>query len=214
MQCLQAARAPVPATLQHEHVSSGSSSGRCPPPCQRPAQRRPCSRRPSRLHAAVVGDGQATQQQQGPAGGNGAPPPPPAAAQQQGSGVIVAAPEDFQLPPGQLSHVERSKPLAAADAFRCAACTRPECQVRAGRVLAAAVPACRLPHTCAAAACCCCCCQLHHSRKLFPLPLQTPAGCAAMQWRSAPGGYLREVLTAKVYDVAVETPLERMDILR
>lgn len=34
-----------------------------------------------------------------------------------------------------------------------------------------------------------------------------------MQWRSAPGGYLREVLTAKVYDVAVETPLERMDIL-
>lgn len=35
-----------------------------------------------------------------------------------------------------------------------------------------------------------------------------------MQWRTAPGGYLREVLTAKVYDVAVETPLERMDLLR
>lgn len=45
-------------------------------------------------------------------------------------------------------------------------------------------------------------------------PLQTAAGCAAMQWRTAPGGYLREVLTAKVYDVAVETPLERMDLLR
>lgn len=153
MQCLQAARTPAPATLQHEYVgSSGSSSGRCPQPCLRPAQRRPCSRRPARLHAAVVGDGQTTQQQQGPAGGNGVPPPPPAAAQQQASAVVVAAPEDFQLPPGQLSHVERSKPLAAADAFRCAACTRPECQVRAGRVLAAAVPARRLLHPCTAAA--------------------------------------------------------------
>ena len=28
------------------------------------------------------------------------------------------------------------------------------------------------------------------------------------------GGYLREVLTAKVYDVAVETPLQRADKLR
>lgn len=144
MRCLQAARGPAPAALQHEHA--GSSSGgsvRCVPPC---LQRRPCSRRPSRLHAAVVGDGQTMQrqQQQGPAGGNGVPPPPAAAAQQ--AGPVVALPEDFQLPPGQLSHVERSKPLAAADAFRCAACTRPECQVSSrGRRW---VPAACLRSTC------------------------------------------------------------------
>ena len=35
-----------------------------------------------------------------------------------------------------------------------------------------------------------------------------------MQWRNAPGGYLREVLTAKVYDVAVETPLHKAEQLR
>lgn len=37
---------------------------------------------------------------------------------------------------------------------------------------------------------------------------QTAAGCASMQWRNTQWGYLREVLTAKVYDVALETPLE------
>jgi hypothetical protein len=66
--------------------------------------------------------------------------------------------------------VERDRPPAAADVFRCAACTRPECQ--------------------------------------------TAGGCANMQWRNAPGGYLREVLTAKVYDVAVETPLDKAEKLR
>jgi hypothetical protein len=35
-----------------------------------------------------------------------------------------------------------------------------------------------------------------------------------MQWRNTAGGYLREVLTAKVYDVAVETPLEVAEKLR
>jgi threonine dehydratase len=33
--------------------------------------------------------------------------------------------------------------------------------------------------------------------------VQGPGGCAKMQWRSQPGGYLREILTARVYDVAV-----------
>lgn len=135
MQCLQALRSAAPAPTQQQHAgSSGSSNVRCAPPCLRSAQRR-CSRRPSRLQAAVVDDGQATQQQQ--PGGNGVPPSPPAAAQVQASAPIVALPEEFQLPSGQLSHVERSKPLAAADAFRCAACTRPECQVRPGGAAAA-----------------------------------------------------------------------------
>ena len=32
---------------------------------------------------------------------------------------------------------------------------------------------------------------------------QGPAGCQQMLWRLEPGGYLREILTARVYDVAV-----------
>lgn len=38
-------------------------------------------------------------------------------------------------------------------------------------------------------------------------------GCAGMPWRLQPGGYLREVLTAKVYDVASETVLQRAEAL-
>ena len=33
--------------------------------------------------------------------------------------------------------------------------------------------------------------------------LQGSTGCAQMQWRHQPGGYLKEILTARVYDVAV-----------
>ncbi len=41
-------------------------------------------------------------------------------------------------------------------------------------------------------------------RQLTELALgQGPAGCQQMQWRTEPGGYLREILTARVYDVAV-----------
>ncbi|KAI8101593.1 hypothetical protein M9435_001696 [Picochlorum sp. BPE23] len=32
-------------------------------------------------------------------------------------------------------------------------------------------------------------------------------GCAGFSWRLDPNGYLREILTSKVYDVAVETPM-------
>ncbi|GAX79219.1 hypothetical protein CEUSTIGMA_g6659.t1 [Chlamydomonas eustigma] len=35
-----------------------------------------------------------------------------------------------------------------------------------------------------------------------------PAGCASNLWRFQADGYLRAILTARVYDVAVETPLE------
>ncbi len=56
------------------------------------------------------------------------------AEQQQQTEGLVRKPEDFQLPQGQLSYVERCEPLAAADVFRCTACTRPECQVCAGDV--------------------------------------------------------------------------------
>eukprot|EP00882_Tetradesmus_deserticola_P009548 GHRQ01010082.1.p1 GENE.GHRQ01010082.1~~GHRQ01010082.1.p1 ORF type:complete len:591 (+),score=253.76 GHRQ01010082.1:116-1888(+) len=42
---------------------------------------------------------------------------------------------------------------------------------------------------------------------------QTDAGCLASPWRFTQDGYLREILTARVYDVAVQTPLERADKL-
>jgi len=42
-----------------------------------------------------------------------------------------------------------------------------------------------------------------------PICLASPTGCAGITWRSQPGGYLKEILTAKVYDVAVETPLQK-----
>jgi threonine dehydratase len=37
--------------------------------------------------------------------------------------------------------------------------------------------------------------------------LQSISGCAANAWRYEPDGYLREVLTARVYDVAIQSPL-------
>lgn len=37
---------------------------------------------------------------------------------------------------------------------------------------------------------------------------QGATGCAENMWRYEPSGYLKKILTAKVYDVAVETPLE------
>lgn len=35
---------------------------------------------------------------------------------------------------------------------------------------------------------------------------QGPKGCAPTQWRFEPDGYLRQILTARVYDVAVRAP--------
>ena len=55
------------------------------------------------------------------------------------------------------------------------------------------------------------------------VPLQAGAGApggascrqlAHTDLHTEPGGYLREVLTAKVYDVAVTTPLQRAEKLR
>ncbi len=47
--------------------------------------------------------------------------------------------------------------------------------------------------------------------KFARMQMQSPAGCAATSWRFQPDGYLREVLTARVYDVAVSIHgLERL----
>lgn len=96
-----------------------------------------------------MGDAAAAPQQQGGNGSAGALPPAAAAAAQLQQQAIVRAPEDFVLPQGQLSTIDRERPQSPADVFRCAACTRPECA--------------------------------------------TAAGCASMQWRHEPLGYIREV---------------------
>lgn len=38
-------------------------------------------------------------------------------------------------------------------------------------------------------------------------------GCAGFPWRLDPNGYLRAILTSKVYDVAVETPMDHAEVL-
>uniref|UniRef100_A0A7S3QRM5 Threonine dehydratase n=1 Tax=Dunaliella tertiolecta TaxID=3047 RepID=A0A7S3QRM5_DUNTE len=73
-------------------------------------------------------------------------------------------PEDLQLPPGELSPIDRSGKGLDVDVFRCFGCKKEECR--------------------------------------------GPTGCAANMWRFNLDGYLREILTARVYDVAVQTPLE------
>lgn len=47
---------------------------------------------------------------------------------------------------------------------------------------------------------------------LPPVP-QGSRGCANNMWRYEPDGYLREVLTARVYDVAIQSPLVRVSAL-
>jgi len=49
---------------------------------------------------------------------------------------LTFLPEQFQLPPGQLSEVDRTSPEAAEDVFRCPGCTQEACMVRPLVVLA------------------------------------------------------------------------------
>ncbi|CAK0786451.1 hypothetical protein CVIRNUC_009664 [Coccomyxa viridis] len=76
-----------------------------------------------------------------------------------------AVSEDYWLPPGELSEIDRT---AFADApeniFTCFGCTDSACQ--------------------------------------------GPQGCGKIAWRMEPGGYLKSILNARVYDIALETPLE------
>lgn len=101
--------------------------------------------------------------------------PPPSPAGGNGAGATGAAapaavkdsynPEEYVLPSGTVSPVDRVGKQDASDVFRCPGCTEPACQ--------------------------------------------GPKGCAPTQWRYEPDGYLRQILTARVYDVAVQSPLEK-----
>lgn len=102
---------------------------------------------------------------------------------------LLCAPEDFKLPPGKLSKVDRMGKSSAADVFRCVGCTEAACQVGDRQCLAL-----RLRHV-----------SLQHHD--LSAPLQSSSGCAATPWRMTMDGYLREILTARVYDVAVSGTL-------
>jgi len=73
-------------------------------------------------------------------------------------------PEEFWIPPGKLSPIDRtSDPGEGPAPFRCEGCTRPECQ--------------------------------------------GATGCAAIDWDNWLTSYLRQILLARVYEVAIETPM-------
>ncbi len=146
-----------------------------------------------------------------------------------GNGAAVAAapphahpgaavsPEELVLEPGELSWVDRAGRSSPGDVFRCPSCTEAACQVRRMRLLLF-VSRQRVKLWQAFALCLCCVSgfstQLHASccstrdlqtslHTVGVRTLQGPTGCQQMLWRMEPGGYLREILTARVYDVAV-----------
>ena len=97
---------------------------------------------------------------------------------------LTFEPEEFELEEGAVSSVNRSSPLSADDVFRCPGCTKAECQVSRVALFA---------HSCSQLA----------GPVTACLSAQGPQGCAATPWRFDLDGYLREILTARVYDVAV-----------
>jgi hypothetical protein len=108
------------------HDALPSCSPRCPPSLNPPKRRHPAfaSRRPAAAapRSALVGD---DLRAASPGATNGSHAP-------HAKEPLLVAPEDFVLPPGELSAVDRSSPPSPADTFRCPGCTVPECQVGGG----------------------------------------------------------------------------------
>ena len=130
-----------------------STSGRQPERvrCARVAAGRApaCQRRTAtRLRASTLGSvGTGREQPQGQQlgappgglakGGNGRPPPTDERYSRLTTAdePVVVAPEDYVMPQGQLSLINLGTPPSAADAFFCADCTLPQCQVGGGACL-------------------------------------------------------------------------------
>ncbi len=127
-----------------------------------------------------------------------------------------AVSEDYWLPPGELSEIDRNAGLDAPEnIFRCFGCTEAECQVC---VLCCCNP---MPHSIPPRNSCHSGLMFIYSRRSKPLDchyivvapilracgfyvvLQGPKGCAKIPWRLEPGGYLKNILNARVYDIAV-----------
>jgi hypothetical protein len=100
----------VPLCSSKSQRASGRSRGKAAPKSAATGGAAPAAA-PSPLPAAPA-----------PAAAFARPPPPP-------SKQIMAAPEDFQAPSGQLIPVNVMHPPSPADVFKCIGCVRPECQV-------------------------------------------------------------------------------------
>ena len=110
----------------------------------------------------------------------------------------LCSPEDLVLEPGECSQINRSSPLHPADVYRCSGCLEEACQVSRAHSLRIAYCMTKNSHAGAFDERC-----ARASKSLGCGYLQGPSGCAKMLWRNQPGGYLKEILTARVYDVAV-----------
>ena len=99
--------------------------------------------------------------------------------------VPVVMPEEYWLPPGELSTINRNSQVQNQDIFRCFGCTRSECEVRVWASWTA----------------------WHLSAGKTKSILQGTAGCQETSWTREAGGYLRQILNARVYDVAVSVHL-------
>jgi len=114
------------------------------------------------------------------------------AANLQLKDVPIVMPEEYWLPPGELSTINRNSQVQNQDIFRCFGCTRSECEVRAQASWTAWVSS--AGKTTAKPL------QNHGQTKSV---LQGTAGCQETSWTREAGGYLRQILNARVYDVAV-----------
>ena len=107
--------------------------------------------------------------------------------------ALLCDPESFTLSSGQLSTVTQEASQRPEDVFRCSGCSLQECQVQNARNVHYLAFHMQMLH--------------FHAVSLMRL-LQGPTGCAQMLWRNSLDGYLRQILNARVYDVAVRATVD------
>lgn len=111
-----------------------------------------------------------------------------------------------QAPPGQLISINVLRPSAPHDVFRCGETAGGVASTHQQAWRPVADAASNPPDGCPRACRCIGCTKAE---------CQGPAGCASsdLAWRREPDGYLKQILTARVYKIAVETPLQPAPIL-
>ena len=106
---------------------------------------------------------------------------------------LLCDPESFTLSSGQLSTVSQEASQRPEDVFRCSGCSLQECQVQRPCDLF-----CLASHT-----------QMLYCHAAAVMHLmQGVTGCAQMLWRNSLDGYLKQILNARVYDVAVRATVD------
>ena len=165
---------------QNRFSSDGAStSGRhqCQEPVWQRSQRRCC------ISCSVAAPGreqEAIQLEVVPSDGDASPKPT--------TSSFLCDPESFSLDSGQLSTVNQEASQRPEDIFRCSGCSL---QGVSGTQLKAYST--RLIRALWSS----------HLIALAMTLMQGPTGCAQMLWRNSLDGYLRQILNARVYDVAV-----------